>query len=237
MRLNPSHTERRFCVTQEAHPPVCLEVRMRAALRSATRAVVVVLAAGVTACSEGNPGLTSPDEPRLLQAGSSETLATGLNLTNGSSVTWNVQMPSSGQILLSFDGRINYGSTAGNSTILEIEVNGYDVGSGLVNKGSTYTYPNRGGTESYYANRGSAWGQATSYWGLFWSPDFVQNNLSSNYYYVSGGQAYTYVLNVSGLIYYGQVNTITLRNQGQWVLNATGNSPTIVLRDVVVQAQ
>lgn len=210
---------------------------MTAALHKAARAILVCLAAGLAACSDAGPLATTPDQARLLLANSSETLATGLNLSNGSSVSWNVSMPASGTIRLSFDARINYGSTAGNSTIFEIKVNGTPVTSSyLYNKGSTYTYPNRGGTENYYDNRGSWYGQSTSYWGLFWSPDFVSNNTSSNYYYVQNANAYTFVLDVSSLVSYGQVNTIQLVNQGGWVYSATGNSPTIVLRDVIVTA-
>ncbi|HEX2077206.1 MAG TPA: hypothetical protein VHG08_05840 [Longimicrobium sp.] len=211
---------------------------MNAALRNASRAVLLALSAGLTACAEaGGPLAPEPEQPRLLLANSSETLATGLNLSNGSSVSWNVSMPASGTIRLSLDARINWSSTAGNSTIFEIKVNGTPVtATHLYNKSSSYTYPNRGGTESYYANRGSAWGQATSYWGLFWSPDFTANNTSSDYYYVQGGNAYTFVFTISGLVNYGQVNTIQLVNQGGWVQTATGNSPTIVLRDVIVTA-
>jgi hypothetical protein len=211
---------------------------MTAAVPKVGRALLLGLAAVLTACADaGTPLVPTPDAPRLLVYGGTETLASGLNLTNGSSTTWNVSMPSSGTIRLSFDGRINYGSTAGNSTIFEIKVNGTPVTSShLYNKGANYTYPNRGQTEAYYANRGSAWGQATSYWGLFWSPNFSANNTSSNTYYVQGGNAYTYELTISGLVNYGQVNTIEVVNRGAWVQTATGNSPTIVLQNVKVQS-
>jgi hypothetical protein len=212
---------------------------MRAALAKVGRAILLGLAAGLTACSDASGPLVAPvpDQPHLLLANSTETLATGLNLTNGSSVTWNVSMPSSGTIRLSFDGRIDYPSTAGNSTILEVLVNGTPVTAAhLFNKDTLYTYVNRGGTENYYALRGAGWGQAAKYWGLFWSPDFVSNNTSSDYYYVQGAKAYAFVMNVSGLINYGQVNTIQLINRGGWVQSATGNSPTIALRDVKVQS-
>lgn len=213
---------------------------MTAAIPKVARAIVVALAAGLTACSDASSPVAprAPLPPRALLAGSTETLATGLNLSNGSSASWNVSMPSSGTIRLSFDARIDYGSNIGNSTIFEIKVNGTPVTASLLyNKGSTYTYPNRSNqTESYYANRGSGWGQSTSYWGLFWSPNFSANNTSSNSYYVQGGNAYTYVLTISGLVNYGQVNTIQMVNQGAWVQSATGISPTIVLQNVKVQA-
>ncbi|HEX8697009.1 MAG TPA: hypothetical protein VF746_31615 [Longimicrobium sp.] len=213
---------------------------MTAAIPKVARAIVLALAVGLTACSDASSPvatLTPDARPRLLVAGSTETLATGLNLTNGSSVTWNVSMPSSGTIRLSFDARINYGSTAGNSTIFEIKVNGAKVTDAhLYNKGATYYYPNRSQTEYYYTNRGASWGQADNYWGLFWSPNFSANNSSSNPYYVQGGNAYTYVLTISGLVNYGQVNTIEMVNRGAWVQAATGNSPTIVLQNVKVQS-
>lgn len=210
---------------------------MRAVVPKVARVVLLGLAAGLTACSDTSaPTLAPvPEQPRLLLANSTETLASGLNLSNGSSVTWNVSMPSTGTITLSFDGRIDYPSTAGNSTILEIKVNGVAVNAAkLSNKDSLYTYPNRGGTENYYALRG--YGQAAKYWGLFWSPDFTSNNTSSNYYYVQGANAYTFVLNISSLVNRGQVNTIQVTNQGGWVQSATGHSPTIALRNVAVQA-
>jgi hypothetical protein len=211
---------------------------MTAAIPKVGRAILLGLAAVLAACSDvSTPLVPTPDVPQLLVGGGTETLASGLNLTNGSSVSWNVSMPSSGTIRLSFDGRINYGSTAGNSTILELKVNGTPVTASLIyNKGSTYTYPNRSRTENYYDNRGSAWGQSTPYWGLFWSPDFSANNTSSNSYYVQGGNAYTYVLTITGLVNLGQVNTIEMVNRGAWVQSATGNSPTIVLQNVKVQS-
>ncbi|HET7231257.1 MAG TPA: hypothetical protein VFJ16_14710 [Longimicrobium sp.] len=212
---------------------------MNAAIPKVARVIVLALAASIAACSDaGTPvGVRTPERARMLAAGSTETLASGLNLTNGSSVSWNVSMPSYGTIRLSFDARINYGSTAGNSTIFDIKVNGVKVTSAqLYNKGATYTYPNRSQTESYYANRGSSWGQADSLWGLFWSPNFSANNTSSNTYYVQGGNAYTYVLTITGLVNLGQVNTIEMVNQGAWVQTATGNSPTIVLQNVKVQS-
>jgi|GEM_PF-5938329 len=213
---------------------------MTAAIPKVARAIVLALAAGLAACSDASSPVAplAPAPPRLLAAGSTETLATGLNLNNGSSVTWNVSMPASGTIRLSFDARINNASTSGNSTLFEIKVNGTPVTASLLyNKGSTYTYPNRGNlTESYYANRGASWGQSTNYWGLFWSPNFSDNNTSSNRYYVQGGNAYTYVLTISGLVNYGQVNTIQMVNQGAWVQSATGLSPTVVLQNVKVQS-
>jgi hypothetical protein len=213
---------------------------MKAAIPKVARALLLGLAAGLAACADaGTPLVPVPEvPPSLLVYGGTETLASGLNLNNGSSVTWNVSMPSSSTIRLSFDGRINYGSTAGNSTILQLKVNGTPVTATLLyNKSSTYTYPNRGNQqESYFANRGASWGQADNYWGLFWSPNFSANNSSSNSYYVSGGQAYNYVFTISGLVNYGQVNTIEMVNQGAWVQSATGTSPTIVLQNVKVQS-
>ena len=41
---------------------------------------------------------------------------------------------------------------------------------------------------------------------------------------------------ISGLVNYGQVNTIEMVNRGAWVQSATGISPTIVLQNVKVQS-
>ncbi len=210
---------------------------MRTALRNATRTLLVAAAVALSACADGDPlGVSSTGPAHRLLANSSETLSSGINLTPGSYGSWNVAMPSGINIItLSFDGRINWSGTAGNSNVLEIVVNGYTV-TGNLQKGSSYTYGNYSLTEPYYDDRGAAWGQANDYWGLFWSPDFVQNNTSTNSYYVSGGNAYTYVFDVSGLVSPGQTNTITITNRGGWVYTATGNTPTVVLRDVVVTA-
>lgn len=211
---------------------------MRAALRSPTRLLVAAAAAlGLAACSDQSPtAARSPKEIRRVTLGGTETLSSGLNLSVGSYGNWNVSMPTGAtSIVLSFDGKISSGSTAGNSTILEITVNGYTVTGGL-RKGSTYTYPNRGGTEYYYDNRGSSYGQSTSLWGLFWSPNWSDNNTSSNYYYVSGANAYSYVFDVTGLVSQGQVNTIQIKNQGGWVYTATGTSPVVNLQNVAVTA-
>jgi len=211
---------------------------MRAALRTPTRLLVAAAAAfGLAACSDQSPtAVRTPGEIHKVALGGTETLSSGLNLSVGSYASWNVSMPSGAStIALSFDGRIDAGSTAGNSTILEITVNGYTV-TGNLRKGSTYSYPNRGGTEYYYDNRGSSYGQSTSLWGLFWSPNWSDNNTSSNYYYVSGANAYSYVFDVTGLVSQGQVNTVQLKNQGGWVYTATGTSPVIVLQNVAVTA-
>jgi hypothetical protein len=140
-----------------------------------------------------------------------------------------------GTVTLRFDARIDMGSTAGNSTLLEVTVNGVPVtAAALANKAPEYTYINRGGTEPYYQNRGSAFGQADAYWGLFWSPDFTRNNDPADFYAVSGGNAYTYVLDITALVNRGQANTVTLRNHGEWLVNL-GLQPVIYLRDVSVQ--
>lgn len=211
---------------------------MRAVLRSPTRLLVAAAAAlGMAACSDQSPtAVRTPGSIHRVVLGGSETLSSGLNLSVGSYGSWNVSMPTGARIIrLSFDGKLYSGSTAGNSTVLEITVNGYTVTGGL-QKGSTYSYPNRGGTENYYDNRGSAYGQSTSLWGLFWSPNWSDNNTSSNYYYVSGANAYNYVFDVTGLVSQGQVNTIQITNQGGWVYTATGTSPVINLQNVSVTA-
>lgn len=204
---------------------------MRTALLNPAPLALVALVC-LAACTEA----TGPRVHRL-RPNSSETLAAGVTLAIDSSVSWNVSMPSSGTIRLSFDGRIDFPATAGNGTILQIRVNGMPVdASALYNKSSTYTYSVRGGMESYYENRGSPWGQSAPHWGLFWSPDFVSNHTPGNFYHVQQTDAYTFVLTLDDVVNPGRVNTIELANRGGWVQTATGSSPSIVLRDVVVTA-
>jgi hypothetical protein len=202
-------------------------------MRAATQPALRILAAAIVlgACSDPGPtAVRAPAQVHRVALGGSETLAGSLNLSVGSYGNWNVSIPSGAtSVHLVFDGRIDWSYTAGNSTILHVAVNGYTV-TGTLQKGSTYTYPNRGGTESYFDNRGSYWGQGQPFWGLFWSPDFYSNNNSSDYYYVQGANAYTYDLDVSSLIRTGQVNTVN------WVYIATGISPTIALQNVYVTA-
>ena len=117
---------------------------MPTAVPKVARVIVLALAAGLAACSDASTPVAplAPHQPRHLVSGGTETLATGLNLTNGSSATWNVSMPSSGTIRLSFDARIDYPSTAGNSTIFDVKVNGVKVTSAqLYNKGANYIFP------------------------------------------------------------------------------------------------
>ena len=210
---------------------------MQASLRILARTfVAVTVTLGAAACAESSDPVSPHGRPHHLAANSTVTLSTGTTLGVGSSVTYGESMPSSGTILLRFDGRINYSSTAGNSTILEIQVNGTPV-TVSPSKGSTYTYGNQSRTENYYDNRGSSYGQSGSLWGLFWSPDFSSNSSSSDYYYVSSGSPYTYEYNISSYINYGQTNTITLKNSGGWVQTATGIAPSVVFQNIQLQAQ
>lgn len=71
---------------------------------------------------------------------------------------------------------------------------------------------------------------------MFWSPDFTQNNESTDYYFVQGGNAYGYAFNISGLVNHGQTNTITLANGGGYLVSMGVTSPTIILRNIVLSA-
>jgi hypothetical protein len=158
-----------------------------------------------------------------------------LVLPVGAASSWTVSPAPGAAVTLRFDARLDAPGTAGNSTALEVTVNGVPVtAAALANKAPTYTYTVRGGTELYYQNRGSAFGQAAPYWGLFWSPDFERNNDPGDFYAVAGGQPYTYVLDLTGLVTPGQANVVTLRNHGEW-LQSLGLATVIVLRDVSVQ--
>lgn len=206
---------------------------------SAIRRVLVgaVMAATLSACAESAVQVELPEEASriTLTPGSSAVLASSLTQSIGSSATWNVTTPSSGgTILLSFTARVQFSSPAGNASILEILVNGQRVTGTLVNKGASYTYQS-GGTEDYYATRGL--GQAHPYWGLFYSPDFVQNDLPGGTYSVVGGNAYRYVIDITPYVTAGTSNSITLTNQGGWISTLTGlTTLDIVFANVVVQA-
>jgi hypothetical protein len=212
---------------------------MRGTLATAARTFAAALAIGLAACSDDTTAPLSPEGgPRRLTAGGSALLASSVSLTPGTglnSVTYTVTMPSSGPIRLSFDGRIDWPYTAGNSTVLEVLVNGIPVTTNYKSYPPSYYYANQGRTEAYYANRGSAWGQPGSLWGLFWSPDFSQNNNPSDWYYVNHGSAYLYNFTISALVNYGQTNNITLRNLGNWVTVATGNTPNVILQSVTLR--
>jgi uncharacterized protein YjdB len=197
----------------------------------------------VTAVAEGTARITAAVDgvegaATVTVAPSTPTAPPSDTIPVGAASTRQVNVPASGHTTLSFDARIDWPSTAGNSTILEITVNGTPVTSAaLVNKPASYTYVNRGGTEPYYQNRGSSFGQAAPYWGLFWSPNYSQNNDSSDFYYVAGGQPYTFVLNLDGLVTPGQANNITFRNHAEWLRDLTGLTPVIVLHGVTVSTQ
>lgn len=122
-------------------------------LPTAARSLLAVLAMCLAACSDAGRAPVGPAEtrPRLLAANSTEQLTFGdtyLNVPN--QVTYSVQMPSSGQIHLLFGARLPYAHTAGNSPVLEVLVNGVPATANTLTKGTSYTYPNRGGTENYY---------------------------------------------------------------------------------------
>lgn len=214
---------------------------MTRTLANLTRTLVAGLAlTAAAACSDGGGSLVGPDgaKPRLLSAGGYQLLSSGTTLTPSSGLTgvsYTVAMPSSGPIYLSFAGRLNWSSTAGNSNVLEILVNGVPVTANMKTWPTSYYYSNQGWSEPYYDNRGSSWGQSTSLWGLFWSPDFSSNNNWSNSYYVSHGAAYSYDFDITSLINLGQSNTITINNQGGWVVTATGNTPSAVLQNIAVR--
>ena len=145
-----------------------------------------VLAAGLAACSDittSEPLSQKPSTPRRLLAGGSQLLTSSQTLTpTGSTgvnaVTYSVTMPASGPIYLTFNGRIDWPNTAGNSNVLKIVVNDIVVSGTYKTSPSSYSYS--WGSEPYWDNRGGSYGQPEYLWGLFWSPDFSQNRVSSN---------------------------------------------------------
>jgi hypothetical protein len=214
---------------------------MNGTLGNITRTLVAGLALAMTAaCSDSSTSPVSPEgaKPRLLSAGGYQLLSSGTTLTPTSGLTgvsYTVSMPASGPIYLSFTGRINWSSTAGNSNVLEILVNGNPVQLAHKTWPQSYWYSNQGFGEDYYDDRGLGWGQPGYLWGLFWSPNFSANNTSSNSYYVSHANAYSYDFDITNLINLGQSNTIALNNRGGWVVTATGNTPSVVLQNIAVR--
>ncbi|WP_420125541.1 hypothetical protein [Longimicrobium sp.] len=215
---------------------------MNGTLARISRTVAAGLALAIAAaCSDaggGNPASPDGAQPRLLTAGGYQLLSssTTLHPTSGlTAVSYTIGMPSSGPIRLSFSGRINWSSTAGNSNVLEILVNGNPVT--LSNKfiPQTYWYSNQSFGEDYYDDRGAAWGQPGYLWGLFWSPDFTANDIPSDPYAVWHGDAYSYDLDITNLVNLGASNTITLTNRGGWVISATGNTPNVVLQTLAIR--
>ncbi len=202
-----------------------------------------VLAAGLAACSDmdiTNSDTLRPAAPRRLASGGSELLTSSQTLTptgatGVNAVTYSVTMPASGPIYLTFNGRINWANTAGNSNVLKIVVNDITVTGTYKSSPSSYTYSG-GWSEPYYDNRGGSYGQPEYLWGLFWSPDFSANTNSSNSYYVtSPSNPYYYEFNITGLVRYSQANNITIRNLGGWVTSLTGNQPNAVLQNISVR--
>jgi len=210
---------------------------MRRTFAAVTRAFAAVLAVGLAACSDittSDPLAPEQSRPRLLTAGGSQLLTSSQTLTPGvgvNAVTYSVTMPASGPIYLTFNGRIDWPNTAGNSNVLKIEVNGVTVDSTRKTAPTSYTYSGGWG-ERYYDWRGQSYGQPERLWGLFWSPDFVQNTSSSNSYYVTSANPYYYEFDITGLVRYSQANNITIRNLGGWVTSLTGNTPNAVLQTV-----
>lgn len=214
---------------------------MQRTFAALTRTVAAALAVSLAACSDittSDPLSPEASKPRLLTAGGSYLLTSSQTITPGvgvNAVTYNVTMPASGPIYLTFNGRINWPNTAGNSNVLKIEVNGVTVQGTLKSAPQAYTY---GGSwsEDYYAWRGQSYGQPEPLFGLFWSPDFSANRNSSNSYYVSSpSNPYFYEFNITGLIRYSQANNITLRNLGGWVTSLTGNTPNAVLENLTLR--
>ncbi|HET6233240.1 MAG TPA: hypothetical protein VFE05_24400 [Longimicrobiaceae bacterium] len=200
---------------------------MRKLLRYASHILVAAATLGIAGCSDSPADPIAPKQgpAHRLTSGGYELLSSNTNLSVSSGVTYSVQIPSSGPVYLSFDGRINYPyGTAGNGSVLNVKVNGVAIAANTLTKGTSYYYPNSNRTENWYDNRGAGY----SLWGLFWSPDFTSNNNSSDNYYVSGGGAYSYTFDISNYVNLGQTNSVALTNEGGW----TGVSPQVVLNSI-----
>jgi hypothetical protein len=133
-------------------------------------------------------------------------------------------------VLLSLEARIDWHQLAGSAGIMELLVNGAPVTSEfLINKPITFTYAD-GRSFSYYRKLESD--PDTSYWLLSYSPDYESNNVPGSGYQVLEGQAYLYIFDITELVNPGQVNTITLINQGEEVRDYWDKPVPLAFRQV-----
>lgn len=189
--------------------------------------VGLLVPVALAACSDGDDPLLPASGSRLLAASVTLPAAPG-----DSVATYDVTVPRSGRVFLRLEGRIVGSTTAGNSNVLEILVNGAPVTPAHKTGFTTYDYDNQMRSEPYYDTRGAQWGQPGPLWGLFWSPDFDANNDPTNRYHVSRGDAYAYEFDITGLLNRNGSNEISVANRGGWVVTAIGTAPTVILRNV-----
>jgi hypothetical protein len=149
-------------------------------------------------------------------------------LYTGEQQAWDFAATSQDTVLLSFEARIDWHQLAGGTPVLEITVNDKPItGEFLVNKPMTFTYAD-GRRIPYYDLNVTA--NPEPYWNVFYSPDFVSNNVPGSGYQVLEGQAYLYVFDISDLVRQDQTNKITLRNWGQHAQQVTKRPITLVIR-------
>ncbi len=155
-------------------------------MRTMTVICLIVLATGVAAAQEP---VQIADEITL-PGGGAETL------------TFEAPATPEGKIaVLHFRGRLVTEKYAGHCPGVRIEVNGREVdGTRLVNKPDELEW---------------GLGKIAPWWSggfrLMYSPDFEGNNQEGNAYYVRGGQAYTFDLDVTDLLKAGE-NELLLRH-------------------------
>jgi len=131
-------------------------------------------------------------------------IADEITLPGGGAETLTFQAPTTpeGKIaVLHFKGRLVTEKYAGHCPGVRIEVNGREVdGTRLVNKPDELEW---------------GLGKIAPWWSggfrLMYSPDFEGNNQEGNAYYVRGGQAYTFDLDVTDLLKAGE-NELLLRH-------------------------
>ena len=132
-------------------------------------------------------------------------LAEDVMLPGGGQETFTFDAPEvpDGRIaVLAFRGRmVRDEGTAGHTPGVQVFLNGTELtGKRLVNKSEDFTWG---------AGRvGSWWSRGFR---LMYAPDFEANNDPANSYYVHGGNAYSFELNVDDLLQPGE-NTVTLKH-------------------------
>jgi len=155
-------------------------------MRTMTVICLIVLATGIAIAQEA---VQIADE-MTLPGGGSETLSFEAPPT-----------PEGKIALLHFRGRLITEKYAGHCPGVRVEVNGHELdGTRLVNKPDELEW---------------GLGKIAPWWSggfrLMYSPDFEGNNQEDNPYYVRGGQAYTFDLDVTDLLKVGE-NELLLRH-------------------------
>jgi len=133
-------------------------------------------------------------------------------------------------ILLSFEAHVDWHKLGGDARIFGININEKPVtGEFLINKPLNFTYAD-GRSSSYYALIDNSISEGP--WSLFYSPDYISNNLPGSNYQVVEGQAYLFIFDITELVLRNEVNTIELINFGANLQEQLGRTVSLSVRQV-----